>query len=214
LVKRQTGETADFFGFSDRGRLAAGLRADLNLIDFDRLRLYQPELVHDMPAGGRRFVQRVDGYEAKFVAGIPIFEPQTRLTVSAGVVTGRPARTAACRAGFILLPACTTFPMTTVSISSGRSFARPTAAAIAAEPRAVAGTSLSEPAKVPIAVRTGSAKTICDVMATSLEQLPGSALVSPTERIYAFRQVVESAKPCDLLGSADRRLTWVHMHPK
>jgi N-acyl-D-amino-acid deacylase len=63
LVKRQTSETADFFGFSDRGRLAPGLRADVNLINFDRLRLYQPELVH-VPAGGRRFVQRVEGYEA------------------------------------------------------------------------------------------------------------------------------------------------------
>jgi N-acyl-D-amino-acid deacylase len=74
LIKRQTSETADFFGLPDRGRLAVGLRADINLIDFDRLRLYQPELVHDMPAGGRRFVQRVDGYEATLVAGTPIFE--------------------------------------------------------------------------------------------------------------------------------------------
>jgi N-acyl-D-amino-acid deacylase len=74
LVKRQTSETADFFGLSDRGRLAPGLRADLNLIDFDRLQLHKPELVHDMPAGGRRFVQRVNGYEATIAAGIPIFE--------------------------------------------------------------------------------------------------------------------------------------------
>jgi N-acyl-D-aspartate/D-glutamate deacylase len=74
LVKRQTSETADFFGMSDRGRLAPGLRADVNLIDFDRLRLHKPELVHDMPAGGRRFVQRADGYVATLVAGIPIFE--------------------------------------------------------------------------------------------------------------------------------------------
>jgi N-acyl-D-amino-acid deacylase len=74
LVKRQTSETADFFGLRDRGRLAPGLRADVNLIDFDRLRLYQPELVNDLPAGGRRFVQRVDGYEATFVAGAAIFE--------------------------------------------------------------------------------------------------------------------------------------------
>jgi N-acyl-D-amino-acid deacylase len=74
LVKRQTSETADFFGFADRGRLTPGLRADVNLIDFDRLRLYQPELVHDMPAGGRRFVQRVEGYEATLVAGTPVFE--------------------------------------------------------------------------------------------------------------------------------------------
>src|SRR5205823_10916292 len=74
LVKRQTSETADFFGLPDRGRLAPGLRADVNLIDFDRLRLYQPELVNDMPAGGRRFVQRVDGYEGTLVAGTPIFQ--------------------------------------------------------------------------------------------------------------------------------------------
>jgi N-acyl-D-aspartate/D-glutamate deacylase len=74
LVKRQTSETAAFFGFADRGRLAPGLRADINLIDFDRLRLHRPELVHDMPAGGRRFIQRVDGYEATFVAGTAIFE--------------------------------------------------------------------------------------------------------------------------------------------
>ncbi len=74
LVKRQTSETADFFGLSGRGRLAPGLRADVNLIDFDGLRLYQPELVNDLPAGGRRFVQRVDGYRATLVAGVPIFE--------------------------------------------------------------------------------------------------------------------------------------------
>jgi len=74
LVKMQTSETADFFGFHDRGRLRPGLRADINLIDFDRLRLHQPEIVHDLPAGGRRLVQRVDGYRATLVAGTPIFE--------------------------------------------------------------------------------------------------------------------------------------------
>ena len=74
LVKRQTSETADFFGLTDRGRLAPGLRADVNLIDFDRLRLHKPELVHDMPANGRRFIQRVEGYAATLVAGAPIFE--------------------------------------------------------------------------------------------------------------------------------------------
>jgi N-acyl-D-amino-acid deacylase len=74
LVKRQTSETADFFGLCDRGRLAPGQRADINLIDFDRLQVQKPELVHDMPAAGRRFVQRVEGYEATLVAGVPIFE--------------------------------------------------------------------------------------------------------------------------------------------
>ncbi len=73
LVKRQTSETADFFGLADRGRLQPGLRADINLIDYQRLRVQKPELVHDMPAGGRRFVQKVDGYEATFVAGTQIY---------------------------------------------------------------------------------------------------------------------------------------------
>src|SRR5207302_2130954 len=71
LVKRQTSETADFFGFTDRGRLAPGLRADVNVIDFANLTVRKPELVHDMPAGGRRFVQRVAGYEANLVARTP-----------------------------------------------------------------------------------------------------------------------------------------------
>ena len=74
LVKRQTSETAAFFGFHDRGRLAPGLRADINVIDFDALRLRAPEIVHDLPAGGRRLVQRVEGYEATLVAGTPVFE--------------------------------------------------------------------------------------------------------------------------------------------
>ena len=74
LVKRQTSETANFFGLTDRGRLASGLRADVNVIDFDGMRMQKPELIHDMPANGRRFVQRVTGYEATVVAGQPIFE--------------------------------------------------------------------------------------------------------------------------------------------
>ncbi len=74
LVKMQTSATADFFGFHDRGRLAPGLRADINLIDFDRLQLHQPEIIHDLPAGGRRLVQRADGYRATLVAGVPTFE--------------------------------------------------------------------------------------------------------------------------------------------
>ncbi|MET0668878.1 MAG: amidohydrolase family protein [Xanthobacteraceae bacterium] len=74
LVKRQTSETADFFGLHDRGRLAPGMRADLNVIDFEGLQVRKPEIVHDMPANGRRFIQRVNGYEATICAGTPIFE--------------------------------------------------------------------------------------------------------------------------------------------
>src|SRR3982074_3735560 len=74
MVKRQTSETADFFGFHDRGRLQPGKRADINVIDFDRLRLRTPEILHAPPAGGKRLVQRVEGYEATLVAGTPVFE--------------------------------------------------------------------------------------------------------------------------------------------
>jgi N-acyl-D-aspartate/D-glutamate deacylase len=88
LIKRQTSETADFFGLNDRGRLAPGLRADINLIDHGRLQVQKPELVHDMPAKGRRFVQRVDGYEATFVAGTQIFERG----VHTGALPGRLVR--------------------------------------------------------------------------------------------------------------------------
>jgi N-acyl-D-aspartate/D-glutamate deacylase len=54
--------------------LQPGKRADLNLIDFDRLRLHTPEVVNDLPAGGKRLVQRAEGYEATLVAGTPVFE--------------------------------------------------------------------------------------------------------------------------------------------
>jgi N-acyl-D-aspartate/D-glutamate deacylase len=74
IVKRQTSETADFFGFHDRGRLAPGLKADINVIDFKGMRLHVPEIRYDLPAGGRRLVQRVDGYVATFVSGVPVFE--------------------------------------------------------------------------------------------------------------------------------------------
>ena len=74
LVKRQTSETAAFFGLADRGRLLPGLRADVNIIDYNKLQVQKPILVQDMPANGRRFVQRVDGYEMTMTAGTPIFE--------------------------------------------------------------------------------------------------------------------------------------------
>jgi N-acyl-D-aspartate/D-glutamate deacylase len=74
MVKRQTSETADFFGFHDRGRLQPGQRADINLIDFHRLRLHTPEVVNDLPAGGKRLVQGAEGYEETLVGGTPVFE--------------------------------------------------------------------------------------------------------------------------------------------
>ena len=74
IVKRQTSETAGFFGLHDRGVLAPGKKADVNIIDYAGLQVQKPEIVYDLPAGGRRLVQKVDGYKATFVSGIPVFE--------------------------------------------------------------------------------------------------------------------------------------------
>ncbi|MCO6419032.1 amidohydrolase family protein [Siccirubricoccus sp. KC 17139] len=74
VVKRQTSETAKFFGLNDRGTLEVGKKADLNVIDFHGLRVQKPEVVYDLPAGGRRLVQQVSGYKATFVSGVPVFE--------------------------------------------------------------------------------------------------------------------------------------------
>ena len=74
VVKRQTSETAKFFGFHDRGVLAVGMKADINVIDYAGMRLHIPEVRYDLPAGGRRLVQRVDGYDLTMVSGVPVFE--------------------------------------------------------------------------------------------------------------------------------------------
>ncbi|MEI8303417.1 MAG: amidohydrolase family protein [Burkholderiales bacterium] len=72
LVHKQTRGNALAYGLPDRGLIAPGLKADLNLIDFSRLDLLRPTIVHDMPAGGRRFIQRARGYRHTFVSGVEI----------------------------------------------------------------------------------------------------------------------------------------------
>ena len=69
VVAMQTSRTAGLVGLLDRGVVAPGMRADLNVIDMDGLHLHRPTIVHDLPAGGRRFVQRADGYLHTIVAG-------------------------------------------------------------------------------------------------------------------------------------------------
>ena len=64
-----SGRNAAYLGLNDRGRIAPGLRADLNLIDPERLSTGAPHIVHDLPAGGRRFLQKAGGYRATWVAG-------------------------------------------------------------------------------------------------------------------------------------------------
>jgi N-acyl-D-amino-acid deacylase len=68
-VRRLTSQPADLYGLDDRGRIAEGLRADLNVIDVDALRLHAPVAVRDLPAGGTRILQDVDGYRATIVKG-------------------------------------------------------------------------------------------------------------------------------------------------
>jgi N-acyl-D-amino-acid deacylase len=69
LIKSLTSANARAVGLNDRGRIAAGYKADLNLIDFDRLRLHAPRALYDLPAGGRRLTQDADGYVATLVSG-------------------------------------------------------------------------------------------------------------------------------------------------
>jgi N-acyl-D-aspartate/D-glutamate deacylase len=74
LVQQQTRDTARTVGLLDRGVLAPGYRADVNLIDFDGLTARRPEMRHDLPAGGRRLVQTAEGYVATVVAGHVTYE--------------------------------------------------------------------------------------------------------------------------------------------
>jgi N-acyl-D-aspartate/D-glutamate deacylase len=71
-VRKQTLDTAELYGFRDRGSLVAGKKADLNVIDFDRLRLLPPRLAHDLPANGRRLLQDAEGYDATIVSGVVV----------------------------------------------------------------------------------------------------------------------------------------------
>jgi len=88
LVQMQTHDTATHIGLTDRGSLELGKRADLNLIDFDALRLSPPSMRPDLPAGGHRLVQRAQGYRATYVAGVKVVE-DGELT---GALPGRLAR--------------------------------------------------------------------------------------------------------------------------
>ena len=69
IVKQQCADTAELVGLDDRGVLTPGRRADMNVIDFDALAIGAPEMLHDLPAGGKRLVQRATGYRATLVAG-------------------------------------------------------------------------------------------------------------------------------------------------
>jgi N-acyl-D-aspartate/D-glutamate deacylase len=70
LIRRLTSDTAQAAGLGDRGRIATGLKADLNVIDWDRIGYERPYVAYDLPAGGRRLLQKAHGYEATIVSGV------------------------------------------------------------------------------------------------------------------------------------------------
>jgi len=88
VVKALSRDTAQTVGLDDRGVIATGAKADLNVIDFDRLTLHAPTVAHDLPGGGRRLVQRADGYAATIVSGEVVY----RDGAATGALPGRLVR--------------------------------------------------------------------------------------------------------------------------
>ena len=88
VVKWLSHDTAQAVGLQDRGVIAPGYKADLNLFDLDRLHLHAPEVAHDLPSAGRRLVQRADGYRATIVSGAVVY----RDGLPTGALPGRLVR--------------------------------------------------------------------------------------------------------------------------
>ena len=89
-IHKLTGQPAAWLGFGDRGVLRPGRRADVNVIDLAALALHRPELLRDLPAGGKRFIQRASGYRATLVRGEVIAE-DGRLTAARPGHLARPS---------------------------------------------------------------------------------------------------------------------------
>jgi N-acyl-D-aspartate/D-glutamate deacylase len=88
VMKGQSADTARHVGWNDRGVLAPGYKADINVIDVDNLRLRRPELAFDLPAGGKRLLQRAEGYRWTIKSGEVTFEDGR----STGAFPGRVVR--------------------------------------------------------------------------------------------------------------------------
>jgi len=73
VMQRQCRDTARMVGLLDRGELRPGYRADINVIDLPNMRIRRPQVVYDLPGGGRRLLQSVDGYKHTFVAGTEVY---------------------------------------------------------------------------------------------------------------------------------------------
>ena len=89
-IKRQCHDTARLYGLNDRGVLKPGYLADINIIDLDRLKLSKPWLAFDLPAGGRRLLQKADGYVATVKAGVVTFRQGKMTGALPGIVVRGP----------------------------------------------------------------------------------------------------------------------------
>ncbi|TAJ84748.1 amidohydrolase family protein [Reyranella sp.] len=87
-IKRLTADNAIEMGLRDRGLLRPGLKADINVLDYDNMRLRRPEIAYDLPAGGKRLVQRTDGFDATIVSGEVVY----RNGEATGALPGRLVR--------------------------------------------------------------------------------------------------------------------------
>jgi N-acyl-D-aspartate/D-glutamate deacylase len=74
VVRRQARDTARAVGLHDRGEVRPGFKADLNVVDIDKMRVHRPEIVYDLPGGGRRLLQRADGYRHTIVSGVETYQ--------------------------------------------------------------------------------------------------------------------------------------------
>ncbi|MDH3640520.1 MAG: amidohydrolase family protein [Gammaproteobacteria bacterium] len=95
VVHKLTQDSARVYGLHDRGVIAPGYKADLNLIDYDALKLHAPEMVYDLPAGGKRLVQKAQGYRMTIKAGVVTFENDA----ATGALPGRLLRGAKAAPG-------------------------------------------------------------------------------------------------------------------
>ena len=91
MVRRLTSANADAIGLADRGRIQTGLRADINIIDYNALTLQSPEIHYDLPAGGKRLLQQATGIDVTLVAGQPVW----RDGKATGALPGRLLRSGA-----------------------------------------------------------------------------------------------------------------------
>jgi len=89
-VKRQCHDTARLYGLNDRGVLKPGYLADINVIDFDALKLLKPWLAFDLPAGGKRLLQKADGYVATIKSGVVTFRNGKMTGALPGIVVRGP----------------------------------------------------------------------------------------------------------------------------